>query len=84
MITSRRPNRRASTENAPGPSRTTATNITDAKAMDRFVSSKPCLQPASSAARMAATGVRRPMVNKAPRAMAGQPHKGDTRKQKVP
>lgn len=75
MMISRRPNRRASSESAPGPSRTIAAAIMTRKMMDSVVSSKvgavagnheSAMPALPNPTRMLATGVRNPIRSEAP------------------
>ncbi len=82
MITSRHPNKRASTENDPGPNRTMATATTSTKAIDTRVANRcglndgttesnapVALNPTSAAA----NGVRKPAKSERPVAAAKGP-----------
>jgi hypothetical protein len=79
---SRRPNRRASTENAPGPSSTIAISIVAARMIGSFASNNVSVQGGRrespipikpSPARVPATGVRKPTSSIAPAAKAPKP-----------
>lgn len=78
----RRPNRRASTENAPGPSRTSSTSIVPAKNTAAFESNKlgvdagsmeNMIATAPTPTRQPAMGVKKPTSKRAPDATASKP-----------
>ena len=82
MIISRRPNRRASSENAPGPSRTTDATIITTKTSDSLLSktfgvgagNQESVKPTPlNPTRRPATGVRNPTRSEALLATASKP-----------
>lgn len=79
---SRRPNRRASTESAPGPRKTMAALMITANTVGSFASNRFCAAAGNHASprprvpsptRAPATGVRNPINSKAPLAIAAKP-----------